>query len=135
MSQPNSTTITTTYTTLSTTVTTYFRTIDTHDLPTTLALFSPTATFTITTSNTIFTGQTEIHAMFSDFISRSKTMEHRVLSMVVDERERKVATQQRYIGEMKDGSKLDMFNCNFFEFDEGGLIMGVRVWMDGVGPL
>ncbi|PYI10638.1 hypothetical protein BO78DRAFT_276194, partial [Aspergillus sclerotiicarbonarius CBS 121057] len=100
-----------------------------------LSLFSPTATFTITTTNTTFTGLAAIESMLSDFIKRSKTMEHRVLSIVVDEREGKVATQQRYIGELKDGTKMDMLNCNFFEFDEDGRIMGVRVWMDGVGPL
>ncbi|PWY77268.1 hypothetical protein BO94DRAFT_538134, partial [Aspergillus sclerotioniger CBS 115572] len=126
---------TVTYTSLSTTTKTYFHSIDTHDLSTTISLFSPTATFTITTSRTTFTRQSEIHSMLSDFISRSKTMEHRVLNMVVDERERKVATQQRYTGEMKDGDILDMINCNFFEFDEEGRIVEVRVWMDGVGPL
>ncbi|RAK99635.1 uncharacterized protein BO80DRAFT_331997, partial [Aspergillus ibericus CBS 121593] len=124
-----------TYTTLSTTVTTYFQSLDTHLLPQALLLFSPTATFTITTTNTTFAGLPAIEKMFTDFIARSKTMEHRVLSMVVDEKEGKVATQQRYIGELHDGTKMDMLNCNFFGFDEMGRIAEVRVWMDGVGPL
>ncbi|CAK41546.1 hypothetical protein CBS115989_5053 [Aspergillus niger] len=127
---------TNTHTTLTETITTYFTSIDASDLPTTISLLAPTATFTIVTAaNTTFTGRDAIHSMLADFVARSNSMEHRVLSMVVDEKAGKVATQQRYIGKLKDGTENDMHNCNFFDVDEEGRIEKVAVWMGGGSPL
>lgn len=122
--------------TLSETITTYFTSIDAGNLPTTMSLFSPTATFTVVTAgNVTFTGRDAIQAMLDDFITQSTSMEHRVVSMIVDEKAGKVATQQRYIGVPEDGMQRDMLNCNFFDLDEQGRIEKVLVWMGGGSPL
>ncbi|PYH72044.1 nuclear transport factor 2 family protein [Aspergillus vadensis CBS 113365] len=122
--------------TLSGKITTYFTSIDAGDLPTTMSLFSPTATFTIVTSgHTTFTGRDAIQAMLADFVNESTAMEHRVLSMIVDEKAGKVATQQRYIGVPKDGIQRDLLNCNFFDMDDEARIEKVLVWMGGGSPL
>ena len=47
----------------------------------------------------------------------------------------KVATEQGYFGELKDGSKNDMHNCNFFTFNEDGKFSRVIIWMAGTNPL
>jgi len=55
--------------------------------------------------------------------------------IVVEEAAGKVATEQGYIGELKDGSKNDMHNCNFFDFDADGKFKRVIIWMAGTNPL
>ena len=47
----------------------------------------------------------------------------------------KVATEQGYIGELLDGTKNDMHNCNFFDFNEDGKFQRVIIWMAGTSPL
>ena len=122
--------------TLSETIKTYFTSIDAGDLRTTMSLFSPTATFTVVTAgNVTFTGRDAIQAMLDDFITQSTAMEHRVISMIVDEKAGKVATQQRYIGIPEDGMQRDMLNCNWFDMDDEGRIEKVLVWMSGGSPL
>jgi hypothetical protein len=44
-------------------------------------------------------------------------------------------TEQGYIGELKDGTKNDMHNCNFFSFDADGKFTRVIIWMAGTNPL
>ncbi|PYH96859.1 hypothetical protein BO71DRAFT_481666 [Aspergillus ellipticus CBS 707.79] len=123
-----------THTTLTTLVKTYFNHIDAHNPTAASALFSPTATFTIQTEQTTFTGREAIHAMLARFTARVTTMEHRVRSIVADETTGRVATQQYFVGGMSDGTRCDMVNCNFFdvvEVDGEGRIGGVVVWMAG----
>ncbi|KAI9371581.1 hypothetical protein BJX61DRAFT_511011 [Aspergillus egyptiacus] len=132
MSQTN----TNTHASLTTTITTYFTSIDASDLSTTMSLLAPTATFTIpTAANTTFTGRDAIHTMLSDFVSRSAKMEHRIQTIVVDERAGKVATQQRYLGKLVDGTEKDMLTCNFFDVDDQGRIERVVFWFSGQNPL
>ena len=47
----------------------------------------------------------------------------------------KVATEQSYVGELKDGTVNDMHNCNFFDFDADGRFKRVIIWMAGTSPL
>ena len=47
----------------------------------------------------------------------------------------KVATEQSYIGELNDGTKNDMHNCNFFDVDADGKFSRVIIWMAGTNPL
>jgi len=47
----------------------------------------------------------------------------------------KVATEQSYIGELTDGTRNDMHNCNFFDFDAEGKFRRVIIWMAGTNPL
>lgn len=53
--------------------------------------------------------------MFTAFLKNSKTMSHEIKSVVIDIVARRIATEQRYIGEMLDGTRNDMHNCNFFD--------------------
>ena len=56
-------------------------------------------------------------------------------NVVVEVDKGKVATEQGYIGELKDGSKNDMHNCNFFDFNAQGQFQRVIIWMAGTNPL
>ena len=47
----------------------------------------------------------------------------------------KVATGQSYIGELVDGTRNDMHNCNFFDIDADGRFTRVIIWMAGTNPL
>ncbi len=60
---------------------------------------------------------------------------HEIRNIVVEPEARKVATEQGYFGELKDGSKNDMHNCNFFDFDAEGKFERVIIWMAGTNPL
>ena len=73
--------------------------------------------------------------MFADFFAASVTIRHEMRNIVVEEQAGKVATEQGYIGELKDGTENDMHNCNFFTFDEGGKFSRVIIWMAGTNPL
>lgn len=112
----------------------YFAAVDQRDLERTLALFAPNATFTVQTDHVTFTGVEEIQSMFTSFMS-SKAMCHEVQHIAVDERARKISTVQRYTGELEDGTKNDMQNCNFFDVGEDGRFTRVVVWMAGTNPL
>lgn len=112
----------------------YFAAVDSRDLEKTLSLFAADATFTVKTDPVTLTGHDEIRSMFVNFM-RSKTMLHDVQHIVVDERARKVSTEQRYTGELEDGTKNDMQNCNFFDVGEDGRFTRVVIWMAGLNPL
>ena len=47
----------------------------------------------------------------------------------------KVATEQSYIGELNDGTRNDMHNCNFFDIGPDGKFTRVIIWMAGTNPL
>ena len=47
----------------------------------------------------------------------------------------KVATEQSYIGELNDGTRNHMHNCNFFDVDADGKFSRVIIWMAGTNPL
>ena len=113
----------------------FFKAVDTKDVDAVVSHFAPDATFTVQTSHATFTGTDEIHRMFTDFINNSKTMSHEVENIVVEERTRKVVTEQSYIGELADGSRNDMNNCNIFDIDADGKFTRVVVWMAGTNPL
>ncbi|PLB49904.1 NTF2-like protein [Aspergillus steynii IBT 23096] len=127
-------TSTLTYDDLKARVTTYFAAVDDRDLEKTLSLFAPDATFSVRTDHVTLTGVDEIRSMFAAFM-RSKTMLHEVLHITVDERARKVSTEQRYTGELEDGTTSDMQNCNFFDLGEDGRFTRVVIWMAGSNPL
>ena len=93
------------------------------------------ATLTVQTDHVTFNGADEIRRMFTDFFGASVSIRHEIRNIVVEEAAGKVATEQGYIGELKDGSSNDMHNCNFFDFDEAGKFKRVIIWMAGTNPL
>ena len=101
-----------------------------------LAHFADDATLTVQTDNVTFTGADEIRRMFTRLLRHaSVTITHEIRNVVVEEATGKVATEQGYMGELKDGTKNDMHNCNFFAFDGDGKFKRVIIWMAGTNPL
>lgn len=113
----------------------FFAAVDARDVERVASLFAPDATLTVHTGPATFTGAAQIKEMFAGFIASSTTMSHEVVSVTVDEARGTVATQQRYVGVLADGTQNDMFNCNFFEVGEDGRFAKVDIWMAGVSPL
>ena len=114
---------------------TYFDAVDAMDIDAVLAHFADDATLTVQTDHVTFTGAAEIRRMFTNFFAASVTIGHEIRNIVVEPGSAKVATEQGYFGELKDGSKNDMHNCNFFDFDADGKFTRVIIWMAGTNPL
>jgi uncharacterized protein (TIGR02246 family) len=106
-----------------------------HDLDAILAHFADDATLTVQTDHAVFAGSDEIRRMFQDFCDGSVSIFHEIKNIVVEPDARKVATEQSYIGELNDGTKNDMHNCNFFDVDADGKFSRVIIWMAGTNPL
>ena len=123
------------YETLAKAPDTYFKAVDAMDIEGVLACFADDATLTVQTDHVTFTGAAEIRRMFTDFFGASVSILHEIRNIVVEPDRAKVATEQGYIGELKDGSKNDMHNCNFFDFDADGKFTRVIIWMAGTNPL
>ena len=123
------------YETLAKAPDTYFKAVDAMDIEGVMACFAPDATLTVQTDHVTFNGAAEIRRMFTDFFGASVSIGHEIRNIVVEPGAAKVATEQGYFGELKDGSKNDMHNCNFFDFDEAGKFKRVIIWMAGTNPL
>ena len=113
----------------------YFKAVDAKDVDGIVAHFADDATLTVQTDHVTWSGSDEIRRMFTDFTGASVSIFHEIKNIVVETDARKVATEQSYIGELKDGSKNDMHNCNFFDFNEDGKFSRVIIWMAGTNPL
>jgi uncharacterized protein (TIGR02246 family) len=113
----------------------YFKAVDDKDVDAILAHFADDATLTVQTDHAVFSGADEIRRMFTDFCGGSVSIFHEILNIVVEPETRKVATEQTYIGELEDGTKNDMHNCNFFDVDAEGKFSRVIIWMAGTNPL
>ena len=96
---------------------TYFESVDAKDVEAIVAHFADDATLTIQTANITHTGKDEIRRMFTDFTEGSVFIKHEMRNVVVEVDKGKVATEQGYMGELHDGTKNDMHNCNFFDFN------------------
>jgi len=113
----------------------YFKAVDAKDVDAILEHFADDATLTVQTDHATFAGADEIRRMFTDFVDNSVSIFHEIKNIVVEPEAGKVATEQSYIGELNDGTKNDMHNCNFFTFDEDGKFKRVIIWMAGTNPL
>ncbi len=113
----------------------YFRAVDAMDLDGIMAHWADDATMTIQTAHTTFNGADEIRRMFGDFIGSSVFIRHDIRNIVVEPSTMKVATEQGYQGELKDGTKNDMHNCNFFDVGPDGRFTRVIIFMSGSSPL
>jgi uncharacterized protein (TIGR02246 family) len=113
----------------------YFRAVDAKDVDGILSHFADDATLTVQTDHAVFSGVDEIRRMFTDFCESSVSILHEIKNVVVEPEARKVATEQSYIGELNDGTRNDMHNCNFFDIDADGKFSRVIIWMAGTNPL
>jgi ketosteroid isomerase-like protein len=113
----------------------YFKAVDAKDVDAIMSHFADDATLTVQTDHAVFEGATEIRRMFDDFCGNSVSIFHEVKNIVVEPGAGKVATEQSYIGELSDGTKNDMHNCNFFDINADGQFTRVIIWMAGTNPL
>ena len=113
----------------------YFRAVDAKDVDAILAHFADDCVMTVQTAGAVFSGADEIRRMFTDFCAGSISIFHEIRNIVVEPDAGKVATEQSYIGELADGTKNDMHNCNFFDVDAEGKFSRVIIWMAGTNPL
>jgi uncharacterized protein (TIGR02246 family) len=113
----------------------YFKAVDAQDVEAIMAFFADDATLTVQTDQAVFDGATEIRRMFTDFCDNSVSIFHEIKNIVVEPETGKVATEQSYIGELVDGTKNDMHNCNFFDINAEGQFTRVIIWMAGTNPL
>lgn len=113
----------------------YFKAVDAMDVDAILSHFADDATLTVQTDHVTFNGADEIRRMFVDFVGNSKSIFHEIKNIVVEPSAGKVATEQSYIGELNDGTKNDMHNCNFFDVGPDGKFSRVIIWMAGTNPL
>lgn len=113
----------------------YFKAVDAQDVDAILSHFADDATLTVQTDRAVFEGADEIRRMFTDFCDNSVSIFHEIKNIVVEPETGKVATEQSYIGELNDGTKNDMHNCNFFDVDADGRFTRVIIWMAGTNPL
>jgi ketosteroid isomerase-like protein len=113
----------------------YFDAVDAQDIDGVLSHFADDATLTVQTDHATFEGAAEIRRMFTDFFEASNSIFHEIKNIVIEEAAGKVATEQSYIGELVDGTKNDMHNCNFFDVDAEGKFSRVIIWMAGTNPL
>ena len=113
----------------------YFKAVDAKDVDAILSHFADDAVLTVQTDHAVFSGTTEIRRMFTDFCDNSVSIFHEIKNIVVEPDTGKIATEQSYIGELVDGTKNDMHNCNFFDVDADGRFTRVIIWMAGTNPL
>ena len=113
----------------------YFKAVDAKDVDAILSHFADDATVTVQTDHALFSGANEIPRMFSDFCDNSVSIFHEIKNIVVEPGAGKVATEQSYIGELQDGTKNDMHNCNFFDVGADGTFTRIIIWMAGTNPL
>ena len=98
----------------------YFKAVDARDVDAILSHFADDAILTVQTDHAVFQGADEIRRMFADFCANSVSIFHELKNIVVEPAAGKVATEQSYIGELVDGTKNDMHNCNFFDVNADG---------------
>jgi ketosteroid isomerase-like protein len=113
----------------------YFKAVDAQDVDAILSHFAADAVLTVQTDHAVFSGADEIRRMFTDFCDHSVSIFHEIKNIVVEPDTGKIATEQSYIGELNDGTKNDMHNCNFFAVDAEGKFTRVIIWMAGTNPL
>ena len=113
----------------------YFKAVDAKDVDTIMSHFADDATLTVQTDHAVFDGADEIRRMFTEFCDYSVSIFHEIKNIVIEPAAGKIATEQSYVGELSDGTKNDMHNCNFFDVNADGQFARVIIWMAGTNPL
>jgi ketosteroid isomerase-like protein len=114
----------------------YFRSIDAKDLEATMEHYADDAVEIIMPDDLRFEGREAIREMYVNFFDDFKTTSHDIRNLVVDPAAGKVATEQSFRGQPSTGeSQAEMYNCNFFEFNNEGKLSRVIIWMSGMNPL
>ena len=113
----------------------YFELCDAKDLETVMAQYASGASETVMPDGDTFAGLPAIRNMYTNLFADFATMRHEISRIVADPTRGRVATEQSFVGTRPDGTVEEMYNCNFFDFDERGSVTRVYIWMSGASPL
>jgi hypothetical protein len=113
----------------------YFELCDSKDVDAVMAQYAPDARETVMPGGETFAGSESIRNMYVNLFADFESMRHEVSRVVVDAERGRVATEQSFVGTRPDGSVEEMYNCNFFDFDDQGRVARVYIWMSGDSPL
>lgn len=112
----------------------YFAAVDAKDIDRVLAFFTPDATFTIATYDTVYRGRdSEIRRMFERLFGRYEGIWHGDFDHVVAPPDR-LACRFRVVNTAANGERWHKHNCNFFRA-RGELFDEVFVFMSGDNSL
>lgn len=123
--------------TLNARIETYFKAVLQADLPSLLSLMADGATFTVHAaagdpsswgSVKTFTGKEELRRLYAEFFAALRPLSCTVPNRAIDSEAGSVVTEQIYVGERKDGVRVELDNCNFFHFNEEALIIRIVNW-------
>ena len=106
----------------------YFGAMDAGDVEACVACFADDAVL-LTENRMRLEGKEELRAFFARLVAISHEMLHEVTNLVVDVDAGKVACELRYANTRREGGRLDMANCNFFDFDPSGRFTRVKFWL------
>jgi ketosteroid isomerase-like protein len=112
----------------------YLEALDRLDVDATLDFFADDAVFTIQSSRQELTGKEAIGTLWREVLGAHSAMRHRITNVVVDERERKVATELSFQGVLAAGDVEERNSIYVFEVGEHGRFSRVIVWIDGPTP-
>jgi hypothetical protein len=113
----------------------YFELCDSKDLDAVMAQYAPDASETVMPDGDTFAGAQAIRNMYVNLFADFARMRHEIARVVVDPRRGRVATEQKFVGTRADGTVEEMYNCNFFDFNEQGRVTRVYIWMSGASVL
>ena len=113
----------------------YFELCDSANIDAVMAQYAPDAVETAMPGGETFTGAESIRKMYANLFADFDSMRHEISRVVVDPTRGRVATEQSFKGTRPDGTVADMYNCNFFDFDDQGRVERVYIWMSDDSPL
>ncbi len=87
--------------------------------------------FRIETDGVRVEGRDGVRAVAEQYAQGHAALEHEVADLIVDPVARRGAARVTYRGELADGTRRELANCNFFAFDADGRLARVQVWMSG----
>lgn len=112
----------------------YLAALDRLDLDAVTGFFAEDASLSVPTGDLVAEGAAAIRALWESFFRSHTGMEHRVTNLVVDTAERKVATEQRFTGVLRDGGIEQRTSAYFFELGPDDRFARVTAWIDRETP-
>lgn len=112
----------------------YFAAVDRGDVPGTLEVLSPDCVIVVRTDGVRHDGRDDIGAMFERRLEGVSAAWHGNFRHLSDPEKGWVTSRFDVRRTNADGTKVEMDNINFFEFD-GLLIKRITIWMSGENTL
>lgn len=112
----------------------YLAALDALDLDAVMERFAPDAELTVQTGHVTVRGEAAIRELWQGILAAHERMEHRVTAVVADPAARKVATEQAFVGERRDGTREERYSAYVFDVDADLRFTRAIVWIDGETP-